>query len=261
MLLFPGRPTNVLDERDCPDADEKFVRHVFYGNTAEKRGLDVFDAIALEILDEIAHFPNLAIPRMPFGRNRYAAVGYLHSLSRLPRSPIHVYRCFYSHWADGRRAIEDGEGKTIGSSIPYRKPSVLVFRVHYYPLTENIWRAAAKAINLLLAPKKPLEFHSPPGADESELVSELAGDAQDPQQFGGGKIVFFQDRVELCGVDICSGPRCQSKRQILDCLRKKLSDGSFIQYSSVPFATEANMDRGQTGHQGLYVTCATELLT
>jgi hypothetical protein len=51
------------------------------------------------------------------------------------------------------------------------------------------------------------------------------------RQFDGGQLVFFQDRVELCGVDICSGPRCRTKRRILDLLRKKRSDGTFVSYS------------------------------
>jgi hypothetical protein len=56
------------------------------------------------------------------------------------------------------------------------------------------------------------------------------------QPFLGGEIVFFPDRVELCGADICSGRRCQTKRTLLELLRVKQSDGSYAAYSSEQLA-------------------------
>ena len=64
-------------------------------------------------------------------------------------------------------------------------------------------------------------------------------------------MVFFSDRVELCGVDICSGPRSTTKRRILDCLRKKRSNGNFISYSSKELAKVAELKGGQNAAAGL----------
>jgi hypothetical protein len=67
-----------------------------------------------------------------------------------------------------------------------------------------------------------------------ELTDESQIGAENPsthaKQFAGGPLVFFQDRVELCGVDICSGERSNRKRKILDLLRKR-NHGFFVAYS------------------------------
>ncbi len=51
------------------------------------------------------------------------------------------------------------------------------------------------------------------------------------EPFRGGQIVFFKDCVELCGVDICSGPRSQTKRVVLELLSSRRQDGTFVSYS------------------------------
>ncbi len=48
--------------------------------------------------------------------------------------------------------------------------------------------------------------------------------------FAGGEIVFYPDRVELCGVDICSGRRSKSRRILLELLSKKREGGEFVAY-------------------------------
>ena len=60
-------------------------------------------------------------------------------------------------------------------------------------------------------------------------------------------MVFCPDRVELCGVIICSGPRSQTKRKILNLLRTKRSDGGFVAYSGEELARQLRLaeDRGQ----------------
>lgn len=66
------------------------------------------------------------------------------------------------------------------------------------------------------------------------------GEAQDPRPFTGGELVFYEDRVELCGVDICSGPRSASRRVVLELLGKRKADGeSFIAYSGEDLESEA----------------------
>ncbi len=59
-------------------------------------------------------------------------------------------------------------------------------------------------------------------------------------QFAGGQMVFFKDRVELCGVDICSGPRSEPARCVLDLLRQKRDDGTFEAYSGNELAEKAD---------------------
>jgi hypothetical protein len=92
--------------------------------------------------------------------------------------------------------------------------------------------------------------------DDPQLRSPNYGliethDTSDPepqnlQQFSGGEMVFFQDRVEFCGVDICSsGKRFRTRRKILNLLRKKRSDGSFVGYSGEQLAKEIELSSGQ----------------
>jgi hypothetical protein len=60
-----------------------------------------------------------------------------------------------------------------------------------------------------------------------------------PRGLNRGEIVFHENRVELCGVDICSGPRCRTRRVVLELLSQRREDGSFIAYSSKSLETEA----------------------
>lgn len=55
--------------------------------------------------------------------------------------------------------------------------------------------------------------------------------ASTPRPFESGTMVFYKDRVDLCGAIICSGRRSETKRKILDVLRKTSADGSFVAYS------------------------------
>ena len=66
-----------------------------------------------------------------------------------------------------------------------------------------------------------------------------------PLPFSAGTMVFYEDRVELCGVDICSGRRSQTKRKILELLAKKRSDGTFVAYSSQNLADQVKAKGGQ----------------
>ena len=78
-----------------------------------------------------------------------------------------------------------------------------------------------------------------PDTDDGVVDAEAA--EQVTRTFEGGELVFFPDRVELCGIDICSGPRCQTKRRILDLLRNTKSDGSFVAYSGDQLANNAGL--------------------
>jgi len=72
-----------------------------------------------------------------------------------------------------------------------------------------------------------------PGNGDSNSHTDADGPLQQikPTSFRGGILDFFDDRVEFCGVDICSGSRSRSRRQILDLLRMRSRDDSFISYS------------------------------
>ncbi|MEQ8790066.1 MAG: hypothetical protein RIC55_27465 [Pirellulaceae bacterium] len=84
-------------------------------------------------------------------------------------------------------------------------------------------------------------------AEPSGKASPLRhGDSSDPQPFAGGEMVFHADRVELCGVDVCSGPRSSSRRIVLELLSQKRNDGTFVAYSG----TELENQLKQRGGQG-----------
>ncbi|WP_197532193.1 DeoR family transcriptional regulator [Symmachiella macrocystis] len=81
------------------------------------------------------------------------------------------------------------------------------------------------------------DAQSTPNEDETDATRTVV----DPEPFESGRIVFFEDRVELCGVDICSGRRSTRKRQVLDLL--KLQTGhQFIAYSGSKLAAEMSLD-------------------
>lgn len=63
--------------------------------------------------------------------------------------------------------------------------------------------------------------------------------------FSGGKMTFFPDRVELCGVDICSGRRSDQMRRTLNLLREKQRDGTFVSYSGRELASQLDRRGGQ----------------
>lgn len=59
-----------------------------------------------------------------------------------------------------------------------------------------------------------------------------------PQEFSGGTIVFYCDRVELCGANICDGPRAAPRRIFLELLARKCNDGRFEAYSGAKLERE-----------------------
>lgn len=60
----------------------------------------------------------------------------------------------------------------------------------------------------------------------------------EPEPFRGGVMDFLENRVELCGVDICSGSRCSNRRQILELLRRRDRSGAFISYGGDQLAEQ-----------------------
>ena len=83
-------------------------------------------------------------------------------------------------------------------------------------------------------------------AGQQATVTSRSRQKQGPlRPFTGGEMVFFEDRVELCGVDISSGPRSQTRRRILDLLRNKQKDGTFVAYSGDAVARKLKLIGGQ----------------
>jgi hypothetical protein len=71
-----------------------------------------------------------------------------------------------------------------------------------------------------------------------------------PTQFSGGTLVFFENRVELCGVDICSGRRSKNTRSVLDALRE-MRGGHFVALSGDELLAETTLKGGQNALNGL----------
>jgi hypothetical protein len=74
----------------------------------------------------------------------------------------------------------------------------------------------------------------------------------DARPFSGGEMRFYSDRVELCGADICSGPRSGSRRVVLELLSRRRKDGSFVPYSGEDLEAEAKQ-HGAKGTAGGWI--------
>lgn len=79
-------------------------------------------------------------------------------------------------------------------------------------------------------------------------ATPVAGSQTDaaPQPFKGGEMVFHPDRVELCGVDICSGTRAKKYRTTLELLAKKDDNGAFKAYSCQELAELVGISPDET---------------
>lgn len=83
-----------------------------------------------------------------------------------------------------------------------------------------------------------------------DVVADVAQD--EPTPFSGGTLVFFKDRVEICGVDVCSGPRLRSRRIVLELLSLRRNGRSFIGLSAKDLEVEAKK-RGAKGSAGGWI--------
>lgn len=72
------------------------------------------------------------------------------------------------------------------------------------------------------------------------------GDASALRPFDGGEMIFHADRVEFCGVDVCSGPRSSSKRTVLELLSQKHTDGTYVAFSGEELESQLK-ERGGRG--------------
>lgn len=74
---------------------------------------------------------------------------------------------------------------------------------------------------------------------------ERASQGRPTKPFQAGELVFYDDRVELCGVKICGEAECGIMRSILDTLRERRPDGHYKAFSGTELARRAGADRGQ----------------
>ena len=63
------------------------------------------------------------------------------------------------------------------------------------------------------------------------------------QKFAGGDLVFYDDRVELCGIKICGAKGSSNKRRVLDVLRESNNNGGYRCFSMKDIADRLKMDR------------------
>jgi DNA-binding response OmpR family regulator len=62
-------------------------------------------------------------------------------------------------------------------------------------------------------------------------------------KFEGGDLVFYPDRIELCGVKICRGKDSSIKRRVLDMLRHRNAKGAFRCFPMKDIAESLRLDR------------------
>ena len=72
-----------------------------------------------------------------------------------------------------------------------------------------------------------------------------------PKAFSGGAMVFYADRVELCGATICGGPRCEQARKTLDLLCRKNQKGGFAGFGGQKLAEKIDRKGGASSVPGL----------
>lgn len=68
-------------------------------------------------------------------------------------------------------------------------------------------------------------------------------EANSPLPFTGGEMVFYPDRVTLCGITVVEGRT--RMRRILDVLREKRSNGKFVALSGDKLAAKLGVTSGQ----------------
>ena len=82
-----------------------------------------------------------------------------------------------------------------------------------------------------------------PGAAKLLSVSHT----RPPQPFEQGDMVFFEDRVELCGVKVCGNGDSGMIRRILEELKLKGTNGEHVRRSGEDLARRVECERGQNG--------------
>ncbi|KPK43806.1 MAG: hypothetical protein AMK72_12850 [Planctomycetes bacterium SM23_25] len=66
-----------------------------------------------------------------------------------------------------------------------------------------------------------------------------------PAPFTGGKMVFYPDRVELCGVTILGDTGSGQCRAVLDVLKRRKPDGRYVRVGGEKLAAELGAEGGR----------------
>lgn len=84
-----------------------------------------------------------------------------------------------------------------------------------------------------------------PRTKSAGVHSDSQVEAAPLMPFKGGELVFYPDRVELCGVKVCGDASSGIMRKILDTLGTKRENGRFRSFSGADLARAAGSDSGQ----------------
>lgn len=108
------------------------------------------------------------------------------------------------------------------------------------PFPEDGYTLDSAIKKALAGNKAPAPTRKPPKAPKSK----------EPQEFEGGDMIFYEDRVELCGVWICGDSDSGMIRRILDRLGRRNERGRYVAYSGVALADFLGCDTGGNGVAG-----------
>jgi CheY-like chemotaxis protein len=137
------------------------------------------------------------------------------------------------------RRAERSARDTVGLAVAtMRKGAADVVRI---PLSHH-GRTLDKAIKKALAKK-------PRPAASTTPTSEAAKPAA-PLPFAGGEMVFFPDRVELCGVKVLGDTGAGQTRRLIQELSRKGSHDKFVCRSGAQLAKAIGADGGQNSVAG-----------
>lgn len=89
----------------------------------------------------------------------------------------------------------------------------------------------------------------PNGPPLDEKQSQSNAEQVELKPFIGGAMVYFSNRVEFCGVEICRGSRAEARRRILNLLKTQRA-GKFAAYSGEELAIAAEIKGGAVAAAG-----------
>ena len=174
-------------------------------------------------------YPSLGEPRIEEWSTKALATAVASNQTALLEPKIQAVKEFAKRLIDeAYEASSDGRDWDSWRSGMREQFNAELFRL------ERARQAVAIASQQLSAPKAEQAHQEPPQI----------------RPFAGGELIFFGDRVELCGVDICSGPRCDTRRQLLELLSQQIDD-CYVGYSGEEIAVTLNLAGGTVAVAGL----------
>jgi hypothetical protein len=122
----------------------------------------------------------------------------------------------------------------------YLKSLVAEIRSECHVGMERFGSEGRRFTNSLRPRPARIEYVRGGTSDSNQSIATVPG----LRPFIGGEIAVLVDRVQFCGFDICSGPRSNVKRRVLELLCKKGRDGKFEAYSGEKIAEMAGLKGG-----------------